>query len=37
MNYLGNIDSITDLTQKNKYILGYGGNVCEKLYKYFKI
>ena len=29
-NYLGNIDSITDLTQKNKYILGYGGNICEK-------
>ena len=29
-NYLGNIDNITDITQKNKYILGYGGNICEK-------
>ena len=29
-NYLGIIDNINDKTHKNKYILGYGGNIYEK-------
>jgi hypothetical protein len=28
--YLGDINSITDYTKKNQYIIGYGGNISEK-------
>ena len=32
--YLGNINDITDITEKNQYIIGYGGNIYQK--KIFK-